>query len=152
MCLYFPTGRGCDRHPSMDLHFWSDLTVTPEGMNLWARFSGLRMSATTIRGCRDVMSSSNFLQKSLRLESDAASLDKSWNPTGAARHRQRNSDVSATKYVHLQCMMPVMHRTSTPRWWSRKSSAARTFFHVSGLLDGCLATRKMYNGALAQEH
>ena len=34
--------------PQHGLHFWSDLTVTPGGMNLWARFSQMRMSAPTI--------------------------------------------------------------------------------------------------------
>ena len=82
-----------------------------------------------------------FLQRSLRLESDAfcsLSRRKSLNPAGAVRRRQRDSDVNATKCAHLQCVMPVIcrvqihHHTSTPRLWTCKSSAA-TFFHVSPL-------------------
>ena len=80
-----------------------------------------------------LMSSSFFLQRSLCLKSDALcglSWRKSLNPAGTARHRQRESDVGATKCVHLQCVMPVVccaqiQHLRRNEILTRRSSAAR---------------------------
>ena len=48
MCFHFPHWARLRPSHQRGLHFWSDSTGTPGGLNLWARFSQMRMSAPTI--------------------------------------------------------------------------------------------------------